>query len=95
MRSLFSENQCFLETDLTTHGGLRLEYTVLRKTVTQSPPIFTQSRTTLCEVNVCTYIVLCFISTEGISVADPGGAAGACPPTGPDSFVLTYKFFET
>ena len=24
-----------------------------------------------------------------------GGATGACPPKGPDSFVLTYKFFET
>ena len=30
------------------------------------------------------------------SLADPGGAAGARPsPKGPDSFVLTYKFFET
>ena len=26
-----------------------------------------------------------------IPVADPGGA----PPIGPDSFVFTYKFFET
>ena len=24
-----------------------------------------------------------------------GGAAGVRPPKGPDSFVLTYKFFET
>ena len=24
-----------------------------------------------------------------------GSAAGARPPTGPDYFVLTYKFFET
>ena len=29
------------------------------------------------------------------SVADPGGAASAHPPKGPDSFILTYKFFET
>ena len=30
-----------------------------------------------------------------MTVADPGGAAGARPPhTGPDSFVLTYKFFK-
>ena len=30
------------------------------------------------------------------TVVDPGGGAtGACPPKGPDSFVLTYKFFET
>ena len=27
-------------------------------------------------------------------VADPGGAP-AHAPTGPDSFMLTYKFFET
>ena len=32
---------------------------------------------------------------QGKAVADPGGAAGARPPMGPDSFVLTYKFFET
>ena len=31
-----------------------------------------------------------------VAVADPGGAPPAhAPPTGPDSFVLTYKFFET
>ena len=31
-----------------------------------------------------------------ISVADPGGCRRrAPPPKGPDSFVLTYKFFET
>ena len=29
------------------------------------------------------------------AVADPGGAAGARPPKGPDFFVLTCKFFET
>ena len=29
------------------------------------------------------------------ALADPGGATGACPPKGQDSFVLTYKFFET
>ena len=30
------------------------------------------------------------------SLADPGGAADVrAPPKGPDSFVLTYKFFET
>ena len=28
------------------------------------------------------------------SVADPGGAASTHPPKGPDSFILTYKFFE-
>ena len=30
-----------------------------------------------------------------ITVADPGGTASMHPPTGPDSFILTYKFFET
>ena len=30
-----------------------------------------------------------------MTLADPGGAAGARPPPkGPDSFVLTYNFFE-
>ena len=29
------------------------------------------------------------------TLADPGGAARRAPPKGPDSFVLTYKFFET
>ena len=27
-------------------------------------------------------------------MADPGGTTGA-PPKGPDSFILTYKYFET
>ena len=27
-------------------------------------------------------------------VADPGGRCWHMPPTGPDSFILTYKFFE-
>ena len=35
-----------------------------------------------------------YANFELIPVADPGSAAGA-PPKGPDSFVLTYKFFET
>ena len=30
-----------------------------------------------------------------IPLADPGGATSARPPKGPDSFVLTYKFYET
>ena len=34
-----------------------------------------------------------------VGTSDSGGsrgdAAAARPPTGPDSFVLTYKFFET
>ena len=30
-----------------------------------------------------------------IAVADPGERRWRAPPTGPDSFVLTYKFFET
>ena len=29
------------------------------------------------------------------SLADPGGAPGARSPKGPNSFVLTYKFYET
>ena len=29
------------------------------------------------------------------SVVDPGGCHWRMPPEGPDSFVLTYKFFET
>ena len=29
------------------------------------------------------------------TMADPGGTAGMRPPKGPDSFLLTYKFFET
>ena len=28
------------------------------------------------------------------SVADPEGTPGAHPASGPDSFVLTYKFYE-
>ena len=31
---------------------------------------------------------------QHLSGGSRGGAAGARPPTGPDSFVLTYKFFE-
>ena len=30
---------------------------------------------------------------ETLALADSGGGAGTCPPKGPDSFVLTYKFF--
>ena len=30
-----------------------------------------------------------------LALADPGGTASACRHKGPDSFVLTYKFFET
>ena len=29
------------------------------------------------------------------ALADPGGTAGVYPYKGPDSFVLTYKFYET
>ena len=29
-----------------------------------------------------------------ITVADPGGRRRRAPPTGSDSFILTYKFFE-
>ena len=29
------------------------------------------------------------------ALADPGGAPPARAPKGPDSFVLTYEFFET
>ena len=29
------------------------------------------------------------------SVADPGGASGARPPKGPNSFISTYKFYKT
>ena len=36
-----------------------------------------------------------FKYTRHISGGSRGGAAGARPPKGPDSFVLTYKFFET
>ena len=32
---------------------------------------------------------------SGGALADLGGAPGARPPTGPDSFVLTCKIFET
>ena len=29
------------------------------------------------------------------ALADIGGAPGVRPPKGPDSFILTYKFYET
>ena len=29
------------------------------------------------------------------ALADLGGRAGRAPPKGPNSFVLTYKIFET
>ena len=34
-------------------------------------------------------------SVTGKALADPGSAPSARPPKGPDSFVLTYKFYET
>ena len=38
--------------------------------------------------------VFIFLSCKCIPLADPGGAAGACPPTGSNSFIFTYVFAE-
>ena len=35
------------------------------------------------------------LKVESYALADLGGVPGARPPKGPDSFVLTYKIFET
>ena len=36
-----------------------------------------------------------FSTFNSLTLTDLEGVPGACPPKGPDSFVLTYKMFET